>query len=146
MKRALTRISPTRALTVTLGISAAGAALGAAAGATAFGLVLLLSNGFRLFTDAVGGVWVAGILGAEMGAVCAPIIAWLLLRYVPLGRAFLGLTLGTTAGGIAGWYLLLENTWAGPVWGALAGFVMAGVALRLHARRKHPPLVRLYRS
>jgi hypothetical protein len=146
MKRHLTAVKPMRAVAVTLGLSAAGAGLGFAAGSLAFGVVFLLGDGWVFFTDAIGGVGFAGIVGANLGAVCTPLIAWLLLRYVPLGRAFLGLTLGTMAGGLAGWYLLIENTWFGPVYGALAGFVMAGVALRLLARPARRPLVRLYRG
>src|SRR5207237_501925 len=100
------------------------------AGAIAFGIVIALSDGFRLITDLLGGVRSAGLVGAELGAVCAPLIAWLLLRYVPLGRAFLGLTIGTILGGLAGWYLLIENTPLAPIAGAVAGFLIAGITLR----------------
>jgi hypothetical protein len=93
--------------------------------------------------DLLGGVWFAGMVGAELGAVCAPLIAWLLLRYVPLGRAFLGLTIGTVLGGLAGWYLLIENTWFAPIGGALAGCIVAGAMLRHFATRRAPRFIRL---
>lgn len=130
------RIAPLRAVTATLGLSAAGALCGATAGTIAFAIVVILSQGFTFFSDGVI-LELASAAGAVAGAVGAPLIAWLLLRYVPLGRAFLGLTLGTIAGGVTGWYTLAEtHLLFGPVGGAVAGFLAAGIALRLEARRR----------
>lgn len=128
-------IAPLRAVTATLGLSAAGALCGGLAGTIAFGIVVFLSDGFRLFTDPAV-LQVATAAGAVIGSVAMPLIAWLLLRYVPLGRAFLGLSSGTILGGIIGWYGLAEHdVLMGPVGCAVLGFAAAGVLLRVGARR-----------
>jgi hypothetical protein len=77
--------------------------------------------------------------GAGAGIVGAPALAWGLLRRVPLGRAILVTGLGTIVGAVVGELLNPFNPYAltipGVIAGGLAGFLTAGVALRLITRR-----------
>lgn len=132
---AITRYSPARVTGVTLGLSAAGAALGGVAGATALGVALLVSDGLGVLKD-LGILLIPGVIGAMLGAVCAPLAGWLLLRRVPLGRAFGGLTLGTIVGGLIGWFVPFSfNVFVQPIVTAAAGFLAAAVLLRIkHSR------------
>ena len=118
---------------VTLSIALIGAVIGAAVGA-----VLFLVWGFPL----IGKGWLAaeGALdGAMLGGVLAPITAWAFLRRVPLGKALLHVTVGTTIGTALG--LLFDRVGvtsiasfpAGLV-GALLGFLAAAIRLRVVTR------------
>jgi hypothetical protein len=132
---AIIRYRPARILAVTLGLSVAGAVFGAVAGAVALVISLVLTRQFDLLADPVL-YGVAGTLGAILGAVCAPLAGWLLLRYVPLGRAFAGLTIGAVVGGVIGWFLprSIANGVALLITAAL-GALCAAVVLRVtHAR------------
>ena len=139
-------VSPARAVAVTAGLSAAGAMFGAAAGATALGIVLALSDGFHALRE-LAVLAVPGVLGGVIGAICAPLAGWLLLRRIPLGRAFLGLTVGTVVGGVVGWYLVPQvnghtdalsifNLIIRPVLGATLGFLSAAFLMRFRHRRQ----------
>src|SRR4030095_4740199 len=77
----LTRYRPSRIVAVTLGLSLAGVVFGALARVVAVTINLLLTDEFSLHR--VAAVYaVAATLGAMLGAVCAPVAGWLLLRYV----------------------------------------------------------------
>ncbi len=132
---AITRYDPRRVITVTLGLSAAGAVFGSIAGATALGIALIVSDGLAAF-KVLGVLAVPAVIGAGLGALCAPLAGWLLLRHVPLGRAFGGLILGTIVGGLIGWFLPVSfNPITQPIVAAAAGFLGAAVLLRFkHAR------------
>lgn len=84
---AITRYSAGRIFAVTLGLAVAGTVFGAVAGTLALGTSLVLSQQFDGFTKPLLFV-VAATLGAILGAGCAPLAGWLLLRRLPLGRAF----------------------------------------------------------
>jgi hypothetical protein len=117
-------------ITLTLGLSAIGAIVGAAAGALAL-LIALVLDGTRMGISDLFVLAIPAILGAFLGTVLTPIAAWMLLRRVPLGRAFLGLAAGTIVGGVLGWFFL--RAWdniEGAVVAAVVGFVIAAVALR----------------
>ena len=81
----------------------------------------LLRPGFWLF---------CGAIGAAIGAVVAPLMSWLLLRHVPLGRAILHTAIGTVLGGILG--LTLGNPFAG----SIVGFGVAAVRLSITAKQR----------
>jgi hypothetical protein len=131
---AITQYSPKRIVAVTLGLSAAGAVLGGLAGAGALGAALLISDGFALFSG-LAILAVPAIIGAALGSVCAPLAGWLLLRRVPLGRAFGGLVLGTVFGGLFGWFLPVSfDIMNQPILTAAAGFLAAAIFMRF----KHP--------
>jgi len=113
---------------VTVGLVAAGIVFGALAGGTAFAAVLLLA-GERISIDAFRiGAW----FGAPLGALTAPILSWLLLRHVPIGKMFLVCSIGTAIGGVVGSYMMtdLGNVMLNPLVAAVVGCVIAAIALR----------------
>ena len=126
----MTRLS--RIVVVTIGLVCAGIVSGALAGGTAFALVVVLADG-RISTELFE---IGAIFGAPLGAIVAPLLAWLLLRRVPLGRMFLVCSVGTAIGGVVGWFA----TGAGgdiilnPIGGAFIGCVVAAIALWHRAR------------
>jgi hypothetical protein len=120
---------------VTIGLSVAGAGFGAVAAVAALGIAFVLSGGLADFGPLR--MWIApAFIGAVLGAVCAPLAGWILLRHVPLGRAFGGLTLGTIVGGVVGWFLpSLFDPFDQTITVAAFGFLCAAVLLRIrHAR------------
>lgn len=130
-----------RILIVTLGLMATGSAIGAVVGALSLWVATALlgvgphgSNGALLLAGAEA--------GALTGAVLAPISAWSLMRYVPLWRAIGEPALGTILGSIAGSAAAapLHGGLAWSILGALIGFVVAAVRLRIvQARQKTLP-------
>jgi hypothetical protein len=122
---------PGRVLAVTFGLVAAGTILGAVAGAVAFTLAIVLSEGPTSFF--VGGTVIAAAVGAVLGSVTAPAIAWLLLRHVPLGRMFVGSVVGTVVGGALGWFGAMTDI-TSPVWTAFAGCLAASLVMHHRAR------------
>ena len=136
-----------RIIAVTIGLSVTGAIFGALAGAIALLVVLALNGTLRhLALPALQMFAIPAIIGAFLGALGAPAIAWLLLRYVPLGKAVAWSTVGTVAGGIIGWALAVvfpngspgidatvDNTVLGAILGAVAGFLASAIVLRLRA-------------
>ena len=132
-----------RIAAVTAGLVVAGVLFGALAGAAALALSLLLTGEFggRLLPEVFA---IAAALGAMLGAVCAPIAGWLLLRHVPLGRAFGGLAIGATLGGVVGWFLPRSFASGDAILIAGAvGALCAAVLLRImHARDARAPITR----
>ena len=122
-----------RVVTVTLSIALIGAIIGAIVGAillAVWSLPFVFLRGNQLISDATAGA----IVGALLGGVLAPVTAWTFLRRVPLGKALLQTTLGTTLGAAIG--LVFDRLGVAPVHavpvgfvGALIGFIVA--ALRL---------------
>ena len=130
----VTRYSPSRVVAVTFGLSATGALLGGTAGAAALGIGLLLTDGLEIFRH-LNILLIPGIIGAVLGSFCAPLAGWLLLRRVPLGRAFASLVAGTVLGGLAGWFFPLSfDPVRQPIVTAAAGFLAASVLMRLKYR------------
>ena len=132
-----------RILAVTAGLSAAGIVVGALCGAAVVAMVLVVRDGPRsLFDPELDGIFgLAAALGAVVGVIAAPALAWGLLRRVPLGRAVAWTALGTVTGATLGELALPVNPYVmlvpGVLVGALLGFVASGVALRVRAAR--PP-------
>lgn len=121
-----------RIVVVTIGLVGAGIIFGALAGGTAFSVVVMLADG-RISTELFE---IGAIFGAPLGAITAPLLAWLLLRRVPLGRMFLVCSVGTAIGGVAGWFATGAggNIILNPIGGALIGCVVAAIALWHQAR------------
>ena len=93
-----------RIVAVTIGLIVAGAVFGAVAGVMVLGLTKVIQRGFGAF-DYPLAYLAAATIGGILGAGCAPLAGWLLLKRVPLGRAFAWLTVGTIGGGVVGWFL-----------------------------------------
>lgn len=121
-----------RIAAVTLGLMGAGAIFGALAGAIALGVSLLVTENDAPLFGLVFGAW----FGAPLGAVTAPVIGWLGLRRVPLGRMFLESAVGTTIGGIVGWVAATASGTevVNGLAGAFIGCLAAAVRLRYCVR------------
>lgn len=115
-----------------MGLVAAGFLFGGLAGGTAFTIVCLMPG-----EGPVSGAFETGaIFGAPLGAITAPLLSWLLLRRVPLGRMFVLCAVGTAVGGIVGWFVgSAFNNILDPIVGAFAGCVTATIALRYRVQR-----------
>ena len=123
--------SARRIVAVTLGLVGAGALFGALAGAVALAASLLITE-----NDASGyGLLFGAYFGAPLGAITAPVIGWLLLRRVPLGRMFVGSAAGTAIGGTIGWITTTSGAAdaVNGLAGAFIGCVVAGITLRYRA-------------
>lgn len=128
-----------RVLAVTGGLVVAGALFGAVAAVAG---LAVLSIFYGDFPDALG-LGAGALAGAALGAVSAPAAGWLLLRRVPLGKAIAWTTLSTVLGGVAGWGIqsvgrVTQNRIETALIGALAGFILAAVVLRVRAGRAAP--------
>lgn len=113
--------------------------LGGVVGSVLGTLVLLLLS-LRRFSDwtlqTVGVTWMMGtMIGTPLGAIGAPVLGWLLLRRVALGRAIVATALGTVAGSLVGgatWRIARIGGDVGGLFliaGAVAGFVVTAVVL-----------------
>jgi hypothetical protein len=122
-----------RIAAVTIGLVGAGIFFGAIAGGTSFALVGLLSGeAISLEVFEIG-----AIFGAPLGAITAPLLSWLLLRHVSLGKMFLVCSVGTALGGIVGWFASTAggDIMLNPLVGAFVGCAIAATALRYRVRR-----------
>ena len=122
-----------RVAAVTTGLTLAGASFGATAGVLVLALRAVPGHWPVLF-DPWLYAWGA-IIGAPLGAFCAPVAGWLLLREVPLGRAFVWSTAGTVVGGAIGW-LTGDGFPPGPIVGGAVGCLVAALLLRLLSKRR----------
>ena len=128
-----------RAASITLGIALVGAVIGGVIGAAL--LTGWTSLSWVSYVGGGRGSLIAGgaAAGAALGAVLAPLTAWVFLRRVPLGMALLQTTIGTTAGAAIGLGLdsagiLLKTGVPAGVVGAIAGFLAAAIRLRFAKR------------
>ena len=120
-----------RIVAVTIGLVGAGLLFGAIAGGTSFALVGILA-GEDISIEAFE---IGAIFGAPLGAITAPMLSWLLLRHVPLGKVFLVCSVGTAIGGVIGWFStstgdIVLNSLAS----AFIGCLIAAVALHLRVQ------------
>lgn len=136
----MTRITlhpkPARVALVIAGLAVTGAVLGGIAGALALGIAIASSWAPVGVSELVILVMPA-FIGGFIGFFAAPLAGWLLLRHVPLGRAFGGLVLGTVAGALAGWFLPgNDDLMTQPTVTAGAGFLIAALVMRLTWREQ----------
>jgi hypothetical protein len=118
-----------RILLVTAGLMVTGAIAGAITAMVAVTIVMLVVSGLSALADLGWGMAVAAMLGAPIGAVILPLEAWVLLRRVPLWRALAETAAGTILGAVA--FALLSP---GPILGAVIGFTLAAIRLRIATR------------
>lgn len=121
-----------RTASVTFGLALAGALAGALAcwlALAAFDLPPVRSGyAWHLWRDPQV-LAVALPVGAALGALVGPAVAWGWLRRVPIGAAVGSVTLGAWAGALLGLFALphVGYSW---LWGALAGVGATAAALR----------------
>lgn len=123
-------VMPLRIVLITLGLMVTGFVAGGLAG-----MVMMWS--WRAYPD---DVLDAGLFGGLVGMGLGPLVAWMLMRHVPLWLAVGGTTLGTVAGWMIG---LLAAGWENAYACALLGFIGSAVLLRLRTpgiRRGSPGL------
>lgn len=127
-------ISPLRVLAVTAGLVLTGGLVGGLCGAATLALVLAVMGEGKAAVDP-GLLSIAAAFGAVVGAVFAPLMSWLFLRHVPLGRAIVQTALGTIIGGAIGFVLptftILGLAVPSVLWCGLLGFSAATLRLRL---------------
>ena len=125
------RYEPVRVVLVTLGLALAGAAFGGFAGAIALATVIALRGDVAYFSELFA-LEIAGEVGAVLGLFSAPLVVWVMLRHVPLGRVFLWLIPSAVLGGVFGWFAFSSlDVVFGPTIAALAGFMASAVALSI---------------
>jgi hypothetical protein len=140
---ALARISNSaeRVVAVTAGLALTGALAGALCATVAVTVIVFIEtkSAFIFSADFFRLVGMVAAVGAAMGIVAAPALAWGLLRRVPLGRAILVTCVGTIIGVVLGEMLFplnpYRNVIPGAILGGWSGFLLAGVALRVHSGR-----------
>ena len=123
-----------RSVATLIGLAIVGMVLGALAGfvTTAAGMAALaLRNGLKWPFGTIV-FWLGAAIGGGLGTVLAPVVAFTAWRYVPIGRLFANLTLGTIIGGCAV-ALIFPNPIAALL-GGVVGFSVAGDRL---ARRSN---------
>lgn len=137
-----------RTLAVTAGAAVAGALSGAVCTVIAVTTPLIVSQLIhpdpdRLFATLpflVG----AAVGGATVGAVCGPLLAWGLVRHVPLWRVIAWTATGTVVGALYGLAAgtRLPVVFLGLISGTLLGMIGGAVLLRQRVAREshlHPP-------
>lgn len=136
----------TRILAVLAGLILTGALIGAVVGAVAVAIGTAIV-GYGPMAAGAGPAPIpralafGAVLGAQIGAVTAPLGGFLLLRSVPLGRAVGWTTLASVVGGAIGSFARPDAFPAPmPVVGALLGFLLVALILRWRApARSSPP-------
>jgi hypothetical protein len=122
-------------------LSLAGGLVGGLCAATTVAVIALAEGGAHTASLApIAGISaMSAAAGAFVGVIAAPLIGFGLLRYVPIGRSILVTALATIVGGLAGEALRPFNPYTrvlpGVIVGALGGFVLSAIALRLLSRR-----------
>lgn len=119
-----------RIAAVTAGLMAAGGIFGTIAGSLALLLWFTAMDPSGMTLSAVKGiVFISIFIGGGLGAVLGPLLAWTVMRHVPLWLAVGGTTLGTFVSG--GLTMLI----AGPTLGIMMGVVgCIASAIALHER------------
>jgi hypothetical protein len=124
-----------RVAAVTASLALVGALIGGVVGGTLL-TVWLLVVGYQ--GSRVGAILAGALYSAALGAVLAPTTAWIFLRRVTLGRAIAHTTVGTAMGAVIGMLIeavvLKNSTVQFGVVGALLGFFVAAVRLRIITR------------
>lgn len=114
-----------RILVVTAGLSAIGSACGIVLGSIAFWVELWRLPGTSAPEELPKLALLGAAGGALFGAVLAPIVAWIFLRRVSIGRAIAETSIGVLAGIAVGGLLQPQLT----IVYALGGFVASGARL-----------------
>jgi len=131
-----------RAIVGTVTLIIGGFAVGALVGVVSSIAFYFPHDGWRLFSNAGGRALLfrdAAIVGAITG-MATPVLAWLGLRRIAIGRVIafgaLGAAAGALGGALVGGPVLPTVLWGltSPLVGAVIGSVVAGLLLRLTIR------------
>lgn len=127
---------------ITGGLSLGGATVGAVCGPVAE--VVWAAIGARDLPHGLSGyeLFFAAELGAILGLIITPLLFWGLLRHVSFGRALAIGVPATVLGALIGDTLkpsVVHEGWVdGPILGAVIGFGVAAVGLRLASWKRRP--------
>jgi hypothetical protein len=127
-----------RTLAVISSIALIGAVLGTSAGAATVAagvFTISLRNGQVVWPFTGFGSLFGGLIGGVLGFVLAAALPFTPWRYVPVGRLFAHLTIGTIIGGCASAMLVRDPTLA--ILGGIIGFVLAGSRLTQPSTASH---------
>jgi hypothetical protein len=122
-----TGISPTKIIAVTAVLIVIGAVVGALTSITALAIVALVQGVPGTLHRLPYWLPAAGVFGGLVGGILAPVEAWILLRRVPLWKAITQTAVGTLLGALA--FSLVAPP--GPILGAVIGFTLAAIRLRV---------------
>jgi hypothetical protein len=138
-----------RTIAITLGLAIAGALAGGMASLVALKLSLSMAHdawaaeaaaaSSTLYSWFFDNFVILGLAyGIPFGAVIAPLMAWVLLRHVPIAQMFLWCTCSTVAGSVIGWITTsgLDDQMSGGLAGGLIGCLVGAVLLG--RRYAHP--------
>lgn len=120
-------MSASRIAAITLGLMAVGALCGGAIGIMITAATSLAERHVVRLEDAGAIVVLGGFFGGAIGAVLAPLLAWVLLREVPIGRSIVE----TGAGALLGAAVAFFAAPGYMIAAAILGFVAAGLRLRI---------------
>ena len=122
-----------RIFVVTLGLAAGGALIGSICGVLAL-TPIIVSH----FATVAPFVPVAAAVGAAFGVIAGPVLAWSILRHVPLWRVVLWTAAGTVVGSFYGMAVGSTLPVVGPavIVGALLGMIGGGILLRRSVTRE----------
>ncbi|HEY4307421.1 MAG TPA: hypothetical protein VGM82_23310 [Gemmatimonadaceae bacterium] len=133
-----------RAVVGTAALLIGGFVVGALVGATASIILYFPDDGWRMFTRAGGGAMTLrnAVIAGAITSLATPLLAWIGLRRVPIGRIIALGALGT-AGGALGAALIVgpilpTQLWGltSPIVGAAAGGMLAAALLRWTVRTR----------
>ena len=130
-----------RIIAVTAGLAAAGALTGAVCGVLALAplfITQLLGRHLDRLVTTLGFLAPAAAVGAVAGLVIGPLLAWSLLRHVPLWRVILWSAVGTVIGSFYGLAVGSRLPVVSPalITGALLGLAAGGILLRRRVARE----------
>ena len=128
-------VSGPRVVIVTVGLAFAGAFAGALTAMCVVAALTLLTTGQLPGGGAIVGV--PGAVGGAFGLIIGPLLAWTLMRSVPIGLAILSSSIVARLGAGLGLALARLNPAFGPI-SILGGPVVGTLGGALVARRRWP--------
>lgn len=132
--REVARRRTRRVAGVTVGLTVAGALAGAIISSATLAILGVLVDGPGGFPHVWDAFVLAAVVGGALGGVLTPSAAWILLRRVPIGRAFGITAISTAVGGAVGLLASALNPLVA-IGGAVIGFAVSVGWLRRKGHR-----------